>query len=290
MGDANKTEMPWPENLADTVERLDAESLSDVMGMAAILVDSTDAESLVRNFAQFFQKALTNLIEIDQVAAFEFRRGLQPKLLHFDGEGFDNNSNHYLNGMYLLDPFYNLYEIQERTGVFNIDSDTLDDLGASDYHLNYWQYLRVSHEVGNLIEIEPGRCLHFGFLFQTRDEKKVAKVVSLLTAAEPLLAVLVRKYCDNSSQDETDVARRRDLHDQVSAKLKEFGAEVLTSRERMLAQLLLKGHSTKSMARILDITPGTIGIHRSNIYRKMDVTSQAELNGLFLAKLVENKG
>ena len=55
----------------------------------------------------------------------------------------DHDLNHYFKGMYLLDPFYNRFEIQERTGVFDIKSDTLDDLGASDTHLNYWQYLRV---------------------------------------------------------------------------------------------------------------------------------------------------
>jgi DNA-binding CsgD family transcriptional regulator len=57
----------------------------------------------------------------------------------------------------------------------------------------------------------------------------------------------------------------------------------LTSREKQVVDLVLQGHSTESIARALRIVPGTVKVHRRNIYRKLKIKSQA---GLF-ARFVE---
>lgn len=51
-------------------------------------------------------------------------------------------------------------------------------------------------------------------------------------------------------------------------------AEALTSRERELLSLFAKGHSYKSAARVLGISPLTVGGHVKAIYRKLDVNSR----------------
>jgi len=93
-----------------------------------------------------------------------------------------------------------------------------------------------------------------------------------------------------SEPDESDDPQRLEIHTELSETLRDFGKDILSERERMLVQLMLKGHSAKALARILEITPGTISIHRSNIYRKMQVTSLGELFGVFLGSLVNNSG
>ena len=50
-------------------------------------------------------------------------------------------------------------------------------------------------------------------------------------------------------------------------------------------QLILKGHSSKSIARTLNNSPETIKVHRRRIYAKLGVTSQGELLSLFLAAM-----
>ena len=60
---------------------------------------------------------------------------------------------------------------------------------------------------------------------------------------------------------------------------------MLTHRECEIAGLILKGHSSKSIARIIEISPGTVKIHRKNIYRKLGISSQSELFSLFLGNL-----
>ena len=46
--------------------------------------------------------------------------------------------------------------------------------------------------------------------------------------------------------------------------------------------LLLAGHSTKSAARELAISDGTVKVHRKHIYQRLAVSSQTQLFRLFL--------
>jgi DNA-binding CsgD family transcriptional regulator len=48
----------------------------------------------------------------------------------------------------------------------------------------------------------------------------------------------------------------------------------LTKTERRVASLIKKGKSSKDIARYLDISPGTVNIHRKNIRRKLNFTGE----------------
>ncbi|MDJ0460171.1 LuxR family transcriptional regulator [Streptomyces sp. H27-C3] len=51
----------------------------------------------------------------------------------------------------------------------------------------------------------------------------------------------------------------------------------LTHRERRIAALAQRGHSNKRIAETLFITPRTVEMHLTNVYRKLDVRGRAEL-------------
>ena len=59
----------------------------------------------------------------------------------------------------------------------------------------------------------------------------------------------------------------------------------MTKRERQISQLLLRGHSSKSVARQLGIAPGTVMVHKRNLFAKLGITSQYELFSLFIDAL-----
>lgn len=56
----------------------------------------------------------------------------------------------------------------------------------------------------------------------------------------------------------------------------------LTDREIEVAMMILGGHSSKDLAPLLDISPATAKVHRSNLYRKLEISSQAALFRLFI--------
>ncbi len=61
-----------------------------------------------------------------------------------------------------------------------------------------------------------------------------------------------------------------------------FGRDHLSKRECEVGQLILKGHSSKSIARLLNISIDTVKVHNKRFHTKLDVSTQAELFSLFL--------
>ena len=72
------------------------------------------------------------------------------------------------------------------------------------------------------------------------------------------------------------------LNRQIREAFMNFGSDRLTEREREIAHLLLRGHSAKSSAKVLEISPETVRMHRKNLYTKLEIGSQAELFALFI--------
>jgi DNA-binding CsgD family transcriptional regulator len=58
----------------------------------------------------------------------------------------------------------------------------------------------------------------------------------------------------------------------------------LTPREREIVTLILKGHSSISIAALLSLSPETVKVHRRRIYAKLNISSQAELFRVFLTE------
>ena len=61
---------------------------------------------------------------------------------------------------------------------------------------------------------------------------------------------------------------------------------MLTDRETQAINLVLHGHSTKTMAETLSIPMETVKLHRKHAYAKLEISSQAELFYLFLDSLM----
>lgn len=70
--------------------------------------------------------------------------------------------------------------------------------------------------------------------------------------------------------------------EQIATTIANFGKNSLTRREHQIVSLMLMGHSSRAIANLLYTAENTIKIHRKNIHRKLNVTSQAELLSLVL--------
>ena len=71
----------------------------------------------------------------------------------------------------------------------------------------------------------------------------------------------------------------------VMAAMSHFGASRLSDREAEVARLILLGHSSKVIARMLGNSPETVKVFRKRIHTKLGLASSAELFSLFLAAL-----
>ena len=82
-----------------------------------------------------------------------------------------------------------------------------------------------------------------------------------------------------------DPRGRDDVHQRLTECFENFGQGVLTKRERQISQLLLRGHSSKSIARELRIAPGTVMVHKRNLFSKLGISSQYELFSMLIDDL-----
>jgi DNA-binding CsgD family transcriptional regulator len=107
-------------------------------------------------------------------------------------------------------------------------------------------------------------------------------VLDTLNDIYPVIDALVKQFwlqraCDYVQFEQPDTA--------MNAALDSFGADCLTKREREITRMILKGHSSKSIAKQLHISLGTVKVHRKNIHTKLDTSSNSDIFTLFLEHL-----
>ncbi|MNE11936.1 Transcriptional regulatory protein UhpA [compost metagenome] len=105
---------------------------------------------------------------------------------------------------------------------------------------------------------------------------------------EPLVREFISEFSQRGMlrsreiQCDKDQGMRDDLKHRVQSAFEHFGSDLLTERERQVAHMVLRGHSVKSTASQMNISPETVRMHRKNLYLKLEVGSQSELFALFI--------
>lgn len=186
----------------------------------------------------------------------------------------------YLVGPYLLDPVRQAC-IEGRRGLVRLADIAPDRFQESEYYRSFYVSHGLADEVNFLIDLPGagGIALSMGRLAAHRafDSAELA----ILQAIEPLVGAAARRHWA-TGQIDVDGAGQA-LHEQLERAFARFGEGCLTEREAEVARLILRGHSSKSVAHELAISADTVRVHRKNIHAKLGISSQGELFSLFIA-------
>jgi DNA-binding NarL/FixJ family response regulator len=106
-----------------------------------------------------------------------------------------------------------------------------------------------------------------------------------LERMEPVIQAAMKKIWASWSSGKPASDRNDGVHRRLTQCFDNFGQDALTKREREISQLLLRGHSSKSIARVLNIAPGTVMVHKRNLFSKLGITSQYQLFSIFIDDL-----
>ena len=118
-----------------------------------------------------------------------------------------------------------------------------------------------------------------------RDRMFTKAEVSRLRLIEPMVLASLRKIWAVWIERAGNDRGVDDVHARLTACFANFGQSKLTKRERQISQLLLRGHSLKSVAKELKIAPGTVMVHKRNLFAKLEISSQYELFSMFIDDL-----
>lgn len=216
-----------------------------------------------------------------------FHRNAPPEVLHHTLEpaGAKHYLDRYIAGPYLLDPLYQLAMRADKPRVCRFRDETPDRFRSSEYYRQYCERTHLRDEMDFLLDVSDDTTL---VLVVGRREKMFTKVeLDRLKLIESTVRAAMHNIWDRwSTRKGKDKSEPRGgLHRRLTKCFETFGESRLTAREREITQLLLRGYSTKSIARQLKIAPGTVMVHKRNLFAKLDITSQYELFSMFIDKL-----
>jgi DNA-binding CsgD family transcriptional regulator len=201
----------------------------------------------------------------------------------------------YLDGAYLIDPFYLYAENRkEKEGMYHIIDVTPDGFYLSDFYKSYYadcgllDELQYWQKVGDglKVTVNISRTKEARF-FTPEDIKKFKDLQPIVQAVVNSFWLANPNVTSTKDENRTD---RVTMRERLNAALDNFGRSLLTDRECEVVRTILGGYTTKAAAQKLGISAETVHMHKKNIYTKLDISSQSEVFTLFLDAVAESNG
>ncbi|MBK8454302.1 MAG: helix-turn-helix transcriptional regulator [Thiofilum sp.] len=234
----------------------------------------------------FYQRLLGLIhqqVPADSSVVLLYQRGASPMILLDRMTERDRNAMqaHYFAGAYLLSPFYvNWLNAPLQDTLKRLADIAPQGFFESIYYRDYYGRSGLKDEMSYLIPLSPQSAILFSLgrsselpLFSDTEKHYLQTIYSIVIKATQRHASLVTLP--------TPTKLKLWLEDSMQL----FGKSILTEREQLVVQMMLQGHSSKSCAKLLGISPTTERVHRRNIYLKLNISSQAQLFKLFFAAL-----
>lgn len=187
----------------------------------------------------------------------------------------------YVDGPYVLDPVYQLVQRGQADGAYPMSAYVPDDFYESEFYQCFFRNTRLVDTIDVLWRIDARQSMA---LCLGREEGTPAfgeAELALVRHVLPLMFAAMRRHHEiavPAPHDDDD----RLVHRKVETTMANFGASLLTRREREVVFYMLSGYSSEQTAERLNTAEGTIRNQRKSIHRKLETTSQAELFSLFI--------
>ena len=241
----------------------------------------TDAEA-----GAAFVRLMKSLFPFDYSVVFAYRGDQRPLDLYstFNAVEYEIFVRMYQDGPYLLDPFFSAASLP-KPGVWRMRALAPDRFYASEYYRGYYVKTGLAEEVGFFVPAGEGVTVVLSLM---RGEKLGVfrdAEYGLMRKAEPFVAAMVRHIWGRlGNRFDRAVTGRRQGAASESAAARLRISDRLTARESAIIELVLQGHSSESIGLRLGVATGTVKVHRRNIYRKLGISSQAQLMSLYLGQ------
>lgn len=247
----------------------------------ASLIDHSRLKSFPNTLANF----LSGICNFDSIILVAYKETYKPVMIYpLDQAEHSPTLKLYLENGYVLDPLYNEIQTGNPRAVSRLSDIAPDSFESTEYFQKFYRGFKFKDEInltvplnnGVYIAITIGRTETLGSI--TRGE------LNRLTELHPIINSLVRQFWLSQSQDFVQYEKSDSAMKQAIGT---FGDGILTKREQQIAGLILQGHSSKAISDQLNISLGTVKVHRKNIHTRLNTSSQSEIFTLFLTHLNE---
>ena len=249
----------------------------------AELVGANSSQAVAEHLIDFVCRTVSN----NGTSLLAFHSDAPAEVLHHSlaPQRARHYLDRYLAGPYLLDPLYQLALSKDKPTLCRFRDAQPDRFHSSEYYRQYVERTHLVDEMDFLLGVSANCTL---VLVCGRTEKRFTRAeLTRLRLIEPIVIAAMQRVWDGQDNIGSTSSPDRDIHYRLTECFEKFGDNILTQREREITQLLLRGHSTKSVARVLGIAPGTVMVHKRNLFSKLGITSQYELFSSFIDALSE---
>ncbi|WP_022951426.1 helix-turn-helix transcriptional regulator [Leucothrix mucor] len=185
----------------------------------------------------------------------------------------------YVPSLYVLDPFYSAHLNKVSPGAYRLRDIAPDKFNTTSYFNEYYKKTSIVDEIafiayvknGWTINVCVGRDETSSSLFGKGALKKANELAQCICSLLELHFDLLRLNFEEEFPN---------LDNMLVVKLKKCHAVSITPRQAQVAVLLLRGHSSKSIAKEMGISWQTVRVFRKQLYARCNVSSQAELFAL----------
>ena len=231
-------------------------------------------------FASTLAAGLREITPYDYTVIFGYVGSARPLDLYDDFPP-DRRRLHveeYQEGPYLLDQFFLVSLELSEPGLWRLREIAPDRFYQGEYYRNYYAQTGLAEEIGYLISVNSQLNLVVSLM---RKEKRFSNAeLRALKRVWPVVDAACRKNWQDLALEDSE--RSQSMEERIEGAFLSIGEGILTARERQVVELTLRGHSADAIGKLLEISPGTVRIHRRNIYTKLRISSQGELFSAFI--------
>ncbi len=234
-------------------------------------------------FPQGLVHLLRELVTVDDATILVYPATDLPVVEYFEVPDPHGNStlDTFVKGAFLLDPFYQAAR-DSRFGVYRLRDLSPSGFRESEYYRSWYRNCGYQDECGYVLPIGEEGFVNIALGKTAPRAIFTRRELGILEDILPAVETLCRQHWAGLGSAPATGNLRAQLH----AALEGFGSSLLTEREAQVINLVLHGHSTRTVAEKLSISMETVKLHRKHAYAKLEVGSQAELFYLFLDSLM----
>ncbi len=227
---------------------------------------------------------LRELVPVDDASVIVYPERELPVVEYFEVNDASGPStlDVFVKGPFLLDPYYLAATAEERFGVFRLRDLSPTGFKDSEYYKAWYRNCGYQDECGFVIPTSGDGFVNIALGKTASRASFTKRELQILADVYPTVEALCQQHWTERRGKASDINLRAQLHN----ALESFGSSLLTERETQVINLVLHGHSTKTVADKLSISMETVKLHRKHAYAKLEVSSQAELFYLFLDSLM----
>lgn len=238
-----------------------------------------------KGFAVALWDLFRSLAQPDNLIVLAYRDSGPPVVLtHLAGHRrvFQRLETTYLAGAYRLDPFFALHLTRAGDGAYRLQDIAPDAFRRSRYFVDYFGETTLVDEIAFVVRLSEGLSLSLCLGRDATSGKEFgAADIAACVRLAPVVSALARaewQALDKGAGPAEDTSALL-----IQAARQEGIA--LSPRQATVALMILRGHSTPSIALSLGVSPQTVKVFRKQLYARCGISSQGELFSLMLPLL-----